>query len=324
MADAVAIILAAGKSTRMNSARAKVLHEVCGQPMLAYTIDACRSAGVGRILLVVGHDRQAVRDAFSDQPDIEWVEQLEQKGTGHAVQVCAERLGDFSGQTVVLAGDMPLIRAETVRAMLDEQRKTGDAVTLATTVLDDPGAYGRIDRDEAGRLRGIVEFVDCNEQQRAIGEVNVSYYCFDNARMFEMLGELKADNAKGEYYLTDLVGIAFAKGHGAGAIAAVAPNDAMGVNTRGDLALINRMMQERIQDAWMAAGVTIVSPERTWIESGCSIGVESVIHPFTHIACGASIGQGCRVGPYATVAGDDSIPDGGSVGCVQFSGATCS
>ena len=306
-----AIILAAGKSTRMKSDLPKVLHEVCGRSMLGHVLAACEQAGVRSPLVVVGHGKERVKGAFADRNGIRWVEQPEQKGTGHAALMCEPELVGFDGAVLVIAGDMPLIRAETLGMILTEHRQSGNGVTLATSVLDDPAGYGRIVRDDRGRLRDIVEDVDCTSEQRAIREVNISYYCFDSRRMLEVLHRIRPDNAKGEHYITDAVRMMIADGHGAGALAAVDPQDAAGINSQADLAWINALMQRRIQHEWMDRGVTIVDAASTWIEVDCDIGADTVIHPFTHIARGSRIGQGCQIGPFACVTEDEPVTPGG-------------
>ena len=246
MADVAAIILAAGRSTRMAGDKPKVLHEVCGRPMLACVLDACTAAGVGRIVVVVGYGKDAVIEAFADRSAITWVEQREQKGTGHAALVCEETLSEFEGQTLVIAGDMPLVKSETLSQLLADHASSGNAVTLATSVFDEPGSYGRIIRDETGRFTGIVEESDCTDLQREVHEVNISYYCFDNRRMFEALNAITPDNAQGEYYITDAVRVMLDRGYGAGANAMVAPADAMGVNSLADLTVVNELMAKRV------------------------------------------------------------------------------
>lgn len=305
-----AVILAAGKSTRMKSERPKVLHEVCGRPMLAYVLEACREADVERLVVVVGYQRELVLEAFGESDDLSWVDQTEQHGTGHAVMMCADVLGDFAGDVLVIAGDMPLIRSATLCALLEEHARTGQAVTLATTVLEDPAGYGRIVRTDARALAAIVEEKDCTPEQREIREVNPSYYCFDGPRLFAGLDRLSADNSQGEYYITDMVKILREQGQGAGAIAAVPPEDAMGINSRSDLAEVNRVMQRRIQRAWMDQGVTIVAPDLTWIESGALIGPETVVHPFVHVDAGAEVGEGCSLGPFARVRRGETVAAG--------------
>lgn len=321
MSEAAAIILAAGKSTRMKSDLPKVLHEVCGRPMLAGVLDACEQAGVTRTVVVVGHGRDAVIAAFADREGITWVEQPEQKGTGHAALVCEPALSGYQGPTLVIAGDMPLIRSCTVEKLLEQHSATGDGVTLATSIFDDPAGYGRIARDDRGRLSEIVEEVDCTLEQRRIKEVNISYYCFDTRCMFEALHQVTPDNAKGEYYITDAVRILLRNGHGAGAVPAVDPCDAMGINSRADLARVNAVMQDRIQQDWMCRGVTIIDTANTWIDAQCEIGADTTIHPFSRICRGSRIGQGCQIGPFALIMEDEPVVSGGVVGPVALAKA---
>ncbi|MCB9850747.1 MAG: NTP transferase domain-containing protein [Phycisphaerales bacterium] len=316
-----AIILAAGKSTRMKSELPKVLHEVCGRPMLAYVLDACRGAGVDRLVVVVGHRKEEVIATFAGDRDIEWVAQTEQHGTGHAALMCEKALGGFEGPVLTIAGDMPLIRQETCERVLAEAKRTEHAVTLATAVLDDPAGYGRIVRDGAGRLAAIVEHNDCTPEERAIREVNISYYCFDGARLFNILHKIGNDNAKKEYYITDTVTIALREGLGAGAVPAVPAEDALGINSRADVALINRVMQGRIQKHWLDRAVTIVDPSTTWIEAGATIGEDTSIYPFSYIGSGASIGAGCRLGPHAFVMRGETVPAGKMVSPLAPTGA---
>jgi bifunctional UDP-N-acetylglucosamine pyrophosphorylase/glucosamine-1-phosphate N-acetyltransferase len=311
--ETAAIILAAGKSTRMKSELPKVLHEVCGRPMLAHVLSACRGAGITRLVVVVGHRKDDVIATFAGDDDIQWVEQVEQHGTGHAALMCADALAGFTGPVLTIAGDMPLIRQDTVEAVLAEQARTGDAVTLATALLDDPTGYGRIVRDADNRLVAIVEHHDCTEAQRAIREANISYYCFDGKRLFDLLGRIENNNAKGEYYITDTVAIALRAGWGAGALPAVPAEDALGINARADLAVVNQLMQRRIQAHWLDRAVTIVDPETTWIEAGATIGADSTLYPFSFVGCGAKIGPGCCVGPHAVVERNAVIAGGATV-----------
>lgn len=319
--NAAAIILAAGKSTRMKSELPKVLHEVCGVPMLGHVLNACREAGVGRLVVVVGHRKDDVIAAFAGDDDIEWVVQTEQKGTGHAALMCENSLRGFAGPVLTIAGDMPLIRGETVGAVLQEAARTKHAVTLATSVLDEPEGYGRIVRDGTGALAAIVEHHDCTPEQRVIREVNISYYCFAGSRLFDLLKHITTDNAKGEYYITDTVAIALREGWGAGAIPAVPAEDAMGINSRADLAQVSRVMQARIQSFWLDHAVSIVDRSTTWIESGARIGAETIIYPFTYIGAGADVGGGCRLGPHASVARGERVLAGAAVSTLMATGA---
>ncbi|HTV48997.1 MAG TPA: NTP transferase domain-containing protein [Phycisphaerae bacterium] len=300
--SSAAIILAAGKSTRMKSKRVKVLHEICGRPMLAYVIDAVREAGVDRIVVVVGHDRQQILDTFADQSGITWVYQEEQKGTGHAVQVCAKALERFEGSVFVLAGDGPLIRGQTLKMLLEGHQKHHAALTLATSVLSDPKGYGRIVRDADGNLTGIVEEKDATPEQRRIKEINPSYYLFNSRDMFSALTQITNNNQKGEYYLTDAAGILKNAGRPVYAMAAIDPKDVLSINSRSDLALVNQIMQKRIQEQVMDSGVTIVNPESTWIEFGAKIGEDTVLEPFTWVGSDASIEPGSHVSAGTVIA----------------------
>ena len=291
---------------------AKVLHEVCGRPMLAYVLDACREAGVGKIYVVVGYGIERVQEGFAGAEDVVWVQQDEQRGTAHAVLCCKEHLKDFEGETLVLCGDGPLIRAKTLKTLIEKHKAGQSAVTLATAILDDPTGYGRIIRDAYGNIQGIVEETDCTSEQRGICEVNPSYYLFNNRILFEAVEKVKPDNVKKEYYLTDALSVIIATGHKVVAITAVRPEEAMGVNSRVELAEANKIMQRRIQRELMSNGVTIVDPENTWIDIRAEIGQDTVIEPFTYIHGVVKIGRGCRVGPFAylrdgTVLEDDVV-----------------
>ncbi|UCC98375.1 MAG: NTP transferase domain-containing protein [Phycisphaerales bacterium] len=299
MAETAAIVLAAGVSKRMNTQLAKVLHEVCGRPMLAYVLDACREVGIKEIYVVVGFSAEQVKEQFGGADDIVWVEQTEQLGTGHAVLCCKEHLRDFNGQTLILCGDGPMIRAQTLNVLIDKHESAQSAATLATAVLDDPSGYGRIIRDSYGNMQGIVEDSDCTPAQLAIKEINPSNYLFNNKILFEALENVKPDNVKKEYYLTDAVSGIIATGHRVVAITAVSPDEAVGINSRAQLSAASKIMQQRIQRRLMENGVTIVDPDTTWIDARAQIGQDTVIEPFTYIHGQVKIGQGCRVGPFA-------------------------
>ncbi len=310
--ERVAIVLAAGVSSRMNTQLAKVLHEVCGRPMLAYVLDACREVGIRKMYVVVGYGIEHVRERFGDVEDIVWVQQDEQKGTAHAVLCCKEQLQDFEGETLVLCGDGPLIRAEMLKTLFEKHKAEHSAATLATAVLDDPAGYGRIIRDANGNIQGIVEDSDCTSEQLAICEVNPSYYLFNNKILFEAVEKVKPDNVKKEYYLTDALPLIIATGQKVVAVTAVRPEEAKGVNSRAELSEASKIMQRRIQKELMDNGVTIVDPDNTWIDIRAQIGQDTVIEPFTYIHGEVKIGHGCRIGPFAylrhgTVLEDDVV-----------------
>ncbi len=309
-----AVVLAAGRSTRMVTDMPKVLHEVCGRPMLAYVVDALRAAGISRIICVVGYRKDDVINTFRGEPDVTFVEQAEQKGTGHAVMVCREALADFDGNLVIIAGDMPLLRSETLELLVKTHKSQNSAVTLATAVLDNPTSYGRIVRDTYGNLEGIVEEADCTPEQQKIKEVNPSYYCFNSKLLFQALQQVRPNNVKGELYLTDALQILIKEGHRAVAITAVAAEDAMGINSRQDLAEVGRVMQNRIQRNLMTRGVTIVDPVNTWVDVRAQIGQDTVIYPFTYIHGRVKVGRHCSVGPFAYLREGTELADDVVVG----------
>jgi bifunctional UDP-N-acetylglucosamine pyrophosphorylase/glucosamine-1-phosphate N-acetyltransferase len=259
--------------------------------------------------VVVGYGAEQVKEKFADAPDVVWVKQEERKGTAHAILCCEEYLGDFEGQTLVLCGDGPLIRAETLNTLTEKHLAEKSAVTLATAVLEDPSGYGRIVRDAYGNMQGIVEHSDCTEEQLAINEVNPSYYLFDNKVLFEAAHQVKPNNVKKELYLTDAVAIVLATGKKVIAVTAVRPEEALSINSRHQLSETSKIMQVRIQRRLMDSGVTIVDPDNTWIDIRAEIGQDTQIEPFTYIHGTAKIGRGCRIGPFAYLRDGTIIED---------------
>lgn len=308
-----AVILAAGKGTRLKTERPKVLHEVLGRPMLAHVFDACHGAGVHALVGVVGYRQELVREAFLNEEEVTWVEQIPQNGTGHAVKVCRDVIAERFDHVLVLCGDGPLIRAETLRQLVDQHLDTSAVTTLATAVLEDPTGYGRIDRDAEGRLIGIVEHADATDVQREIREINPSYYCFRAEELLGHLDRLSNDNAKGEYYLTDCIAMAIDDGHRVQAITAVPPDEIYSINTRQQLSHVNHVMRDRVLRDLQNSGVTIIDPDTTWIDPRAVIGVDTVIEPLTSIRGVARIGTNCRIGPMVALDGD-VVEDNGVVG----------
>ena len=257
--SADAIILAAGKGKRMAGAEGastsadgqplpKVLYPVADKPMVWWVVKACQAAGVKRCIVVIGYEGQQVRDALEGEPDIHYVEQTEQLGTGHATRM-AEPLFDSSSlrDVFVLAGDGPLIRAETLSLLLRTHRDAKAGATLATSTIEDPTGYGRVLRSPDGNLIAIVEHKDCTDEQRACREVNPSYYCFRSDLLFDALARVKRNNAQGEYYLTDVPSMLKSEGHGVKVVDAVPPEDVHSVNNPEQLALVDRLMRERLE-----------------------------------------------------------------------------
>ena len=302
----------------MNTQMAKVLHEVCGRPMLAYVLDACRQAGIKKIYVVVGFSAEQVKERFADADDIVWVRQDKQLGTAHAVLCCREYLQDFQGQTLVLCGDGPLIRSETLRTLIERHNAVKPAATMATAILEDPAGYGRIVRDEFGNIRGIVEDCDCTKEQSAIREINPSYYLFETGILREAIDNVKPDNIKQEYYLTDAIAYLISTGRTVLAVTAVRPEEAMSVNSREQLSTISKIMQLRIQHQLMEDGVTIVAPDNTWINADAKIGQDTIIEPFTYIHSNVTIGENCRIGPFAYVRDGAKVKAGTAVSQDNF------
>ncbi|MCB9472988.1 MAG: NTP transferase domain-containing protein [Candidatus Delongbacteria bacterium] len=238
------IILAAGKGTRMKSDLAKVLHPALGRPMIDWVIDQARAAGSCRTVVVVGHQREAVIDAVSAR-GVEFAVQAEQKGTGHAVQMCAPSFGSARGDVLVLSGDVPLLRGETLADLLREHRAAGRQATVLTALFDDPTGYGRVIRDADGAVRRIVEHKDASDGERAVKEINSGIYVFDISLLFQYIKKLDSNNSQGELYLTDVVRFLVEDGHSVGAVIAADPNEINGVNTVDQLAEVETLLRAR-------------------------------------------------------------------------------
>jgi len=245
-----AIILAAGKGTRMGGDLPKVLHEVAGRPMVCWVVDACKAAGCAKVVVVVGYKAELVREALADEPGCVFVEQTEQLGTAHAAQMARPvYMGVEDHPVFVLAGDGPLIRAATLAQLLRAHRDAGAVCSLATSVIDDPTGYGRIIRDADGRFTGIVEHKDATDAQRAIREVNPSYYCFSSATLFDAIGRVRNNNTQGEYYITDLPALLLAEGQTVTVADAVPPGDVLSINTPEQLAEVDAILRARLADS---------------------------------------------------------------------------
>ncbi len=289
-----AIVLAAGKSTRMRSSMPKALHPIAGRPMIQHVLYALEQAGASRVIVVVGHGADQVRSLLGDS--VEYVEQTEQRGTGHAALMTESLLSEWDGPVLVVPGDAPMITADALSALLESH--STNAATLLTVQLGDPTGYGRVVRENSGiGVQQIVEEKDASPTQREITEVAVSIYVFDPAFLYPALNGLSPENAQGEYYLTDTIGIARSQQRIVGALAWPDAAVGRGVNTRVELAEIDAMMQARIIRAHMLAGVTVVDPASTRIEIGVKIGQDTTVHPFTILRGITDIGEHCEIGP---------------------------
>ncbi|HTK78265.1 MAG TPA: NTP transferase domain-containing protein [Gemmataceae bacterium] len=313
MSSPTAIILAAGKSTRMKSRRPKVLHEICGKPMLDFVLQACFGAGCERVMVVVGHGRDEVVGQFGQDRRIVWVEQTEQLGTGHAARMCVDHLKDHHGDVFILAGDGPLIRDEVLRALRQAHHDDHAAASMATAMLDDPTGYGRIIRDENGDFLEIVEQLDATPEQRAIREVFPSIYCVKAQELVWALGQLKNENRKHEYYLTDIYALLRGAGKKVLAVQAVTAEDVLSVNSREQQAQVDAVMQDRIQRDLRDRGVSIANGINVYVEAGATIGPDTVLHPFTFVGRDASIGAECVIGPFTSVPRGGIVPEGTAI-----------
>ena len=246
MGRATAVVMAAGKGTRMKSELPKVLVTACGRPLIAYVLDALDDAGVDDVIVVVGYRADDVRQALADRAGVRFVDQTEQLGTGHAVQMAAPLLTDVVGPVLVLTGDSPMTRAESLRALLDLYEQEKPACVLGSLIKDDPHGLGRIVRDGEGEFQAIVEEKDANVQQRAIREVNMSTYVFDAPALVRALKQLRNDNQQQEYYITDCPGILLREGADVRALPVLHPDEALSVNTVEDLGLVEQRLQSRV------------------------------------------------------------------------------
>ena len=286
-----AIVLAAGKGTRMKSDRSKVMHTIIDRPMLAYIIEALRAVDVKRIVVVVGYQADSIKEAF---PDVEFALQEPQLGTGHAVMQCTQ-LEQETGDTLIINGDGPCIQPETLEMLFSANQDA--SLTLLTAKLEDGQHYGRILRDKNGNVTEIVEAKDCNEEQLKVNEINAGMYCFKNKDLFEHLKYLQTDNAQNEYYLTDLVSILSERGKTVKGVIIEDKDEAMGINDPVELNLAYEWMKEHINTGWMKEGVQIVDGKRTVIGKDVRIGKDVLIHPNVEILGNTVIEDGAEILP---------------------------
>ncbi|MCT2917395.1 bifunctional UDP-N-acetylglucosamine diphosphorylase/glucosamine-1-phosphate N-acetyltransferase GlmU [Limosilactobacillus fermentum] len=294
MVNKNAIILAAGKGTRMKSKLHKVLHQVCGKTMVEHVLTQLQAADIQNIVTVVGYGADTVKDALGDQ--VRYALQKQQLGTGHAVMQTEDLLGELAGQTLVVSGDTPLFTAATFNYLFQYHEQHHAAVTILTSKAPDPTGYGRIVRNEIGIVERIVEQKDASVEEQAIHEINTGVYCFDNQKLFAALKRLTNDNAQGEYYLTDVIGILKEEGEIVTAYQMEDFDESMGVNDRSALAKATKIMQKRINTQLMKDGVTLVDPETAYIDADVQIGQDTVIEGNVVIKGRTTIGADCLIG----------------------------
>ncbi|HZO56932.1 MAG TPA: bifunctional UDP-N-acetylglucosamine diphosphorylase/glucosamine-1-phosphate N-acetyltransferase GlmU [Bryobacteraceae bacterium] len=305
-------ILAAGLGTRMRSKKAKVLHQAGGRTLVEHAVDtALALAPPERVVVVVGHQAEQVQEAVA-RHGVRFAVQNEQKGTGHAVGCCRESLQDNGGLVIVTYGDCPLLRDETLAALVVAYHDEGAACTVITTELDEPTGYGRILRNASGDVIGIVEQKAATPEQLQVREINSGIYCFNAALLWRHLGDIKPNAASGELYLTDMVEILVGKGHRVAAFPIDDASELLGINTRLELAVADRLLRERTVREHMLAGVTIEKPETVTIDPGAVIGQDTVVEAFAQIRGKTVIGEECRIGT-ASILTNATIENGAVV-----------
>jgi bifunctional UDP-N-acetylglucosamine pyrophosphorylase/glucosamine-1-phosphate N-acetyltransferase len=309
MADQLAaVVMAGGIGTRMKSATPKHLHPLLGRRMVDWVVAAARDAGVERVVVVASPQSSELFEG------VEVAVQEEPRGTGDAVRCARATLEGFAGDVLVLNGDVPALRPETIRALAETHRAAGAAATVLSFEPSEAGAYGRIVRDGDGRLARIVEAADASPDELAVREVNSGIYVFRSEKLWPALERLDSHNAQGELYVTDTLGLLVADGEPCAVLLADDPLEAEGVNTRAELALAAASLRDRINEEHMLAGVTIVDPSSTWIEAGVEIEPDVTVHPFTVIRGGVRVERGAEIGPFAYVRAVTVVGDGAKIG----------
>jgi bifunctional UDP-N-acetylglucosamine pyrophosphorylase/glucosamine-1-phosphate N-acetyltransferase len=311
-ANVQAVILAAGKGTRMKSARAKVLHPVLGVPLVEHVVRAVQALQPDPLVLVVGHQADEVEAAFAGR-GVAFTRQDPPLGTGHAVLAARERYAAHADRTLlVVNGDVPLLRSETLAALLETHRRAGAAATLLTAVLDEPAAYGRVVRDPQGAVRAVVEARDATSEELAVREINAGIYAFDVPALVEALRELRPQNAQGELYLTDVIRLLRAAGRPVAAVVSADPREALGVNTVSELGEAARLLRRRRNETLMAAGASLEDPETIQVGLDVTVEADATILPFTILEGKTAIAAGARIGPYARLV-DTAVGTGAQI-----------
>lgn len=310
MSNIFAVILAAGQGTRMKSKLYKVLHPVCGKPMVEHVVDHIQTLDVSRIVTVVGHGAEKVREQLGDKS--EYVLQAEQLGTAHAVGQAEAILGELEGTTLVVCGDTPLIRPETMQALFEYHTAQKAKATILTAIAENPTGYGRVLRNADGQVAQIVEQKDASSEQQLVKEINTGTYCFDNKSLFKALKLVKNDNAQGEYYLPDVIEILQQQGEIVSAYVTEDFEETLGVNDRYALSQAEEFMRARINEKHMRNGVTIINPTATYISADAVIGQDTVIQPGTMIEGKTVIGDDCLIGPNSQIV-NSQIGNGTSI-----------
>ena len=299
--ELAAVVLAAGLGTRMKSRIVKVLHPLAGRPMIAWVLGAVRGVGAGRIVCVVGHQRERVRDAVGGEPSVQYAVQEEALGTGHALQCAASALDDFGGDVLVCCGDTPLVTQGTLREMVEVHRGHDAPATLLVAELVDPTGYGRVVTDVEGRVRRIVEERDADEAVRALRVITTGVYCFRGPEVAPLLERLAPDNVQGERYLTDVMAMLAEAGKPSRTVRLADAVELLGINDRVQLTAAEAVLRDRVRRRLMLEGVTFLSPETTLVDDPVAIGPDTVIYPGVLIEGPSSIGEEVVIGPFSRI-----------------------
>jgi bifunctional UDP-N-acetylglucosamine pyrophosphorylase / glucosamine-1-phosphate N-acetyltransferase len=308
MRPLAAVILAAGKGTRMRCKTPKVIQPIAGRPMILYALELAARLQASPVLVVVGHQAEHIASVL---PAEGWraVEQTEQLGTGHAIHQTEEALKDFPGDVLVLHADVPLLRAETLLRLVETHRISGAAATLLTAIMEQPGRLGRVVREDNGHVARIVEALDASAAERTIREINTGTYCFRASFLYPALYDLGSDNVKGEYYLTDIIGAACRSGLPVQAVQSDDWREAVGVDSKADLARAEAIIRQQVLERLMANGVTIIDPQTAYVHPEVRVGCDTVLHPNTYLLGKTVIGEDCQIWPN-TIIRDSTVEDG--------------
>ena len=312
MENTIAIVLAAGKGTRMKSEKSKQVHKILGKEIVLRAVENAEKAGIDDIIAVVGYKKEQVQEVLKDK--VKYVVQEEMLGTGHAVMQAKEYLQGKKGNVVVLNGDVPILRPETIRKLVEKSNSNKEYATLLSAIYDNPYGYGRIIRDDGGNVEAIVEEKDADELQKEIKEINAGIYCFDIPELLSALEEINNDNASGEYYITDVIKIMNDKGLKTGATIVEDNTEILGVNDRVQLEILTRILRLRTNAEYMKKGVTIEDTNTTYIYDDVEIGTDTVIHPNTTIKSDVKIGANCEIGPNAYIREKCRLADNVKIG----------
>ena len=299
MENIIAIVMAAGKGTRMKTNKSKVVHKIYGKELIARVVETVQKSGINDIIAVVGHKRDDVQNVLGDS--VKYAYQEELLGTGHTAMQAIPYLKGKKGKVVVLYGDVPLVRPETIKKLIAKSIAEKESATILTALYNNPTGYGRVVRDASGNVKAIFEEKDATDEEKAITEINGGIYCFDIEELILALEKITRNNAQGEYYLTDVIKIMNEKGLKTGAIIVEDNTEILGVNDRAQLEMLTRILRIRINQAHLENGVTIEDINNTYIYDDVEIGMDTVIHPNTTIKSGVKIGENCEIGPNAYI-----------------------